>query len=77
MGLWVSGDIFQAKVNELLGGIQGVKEYMDDILVLNNELFEDHVEKTCVIFKRFKNAGLKFNSNNVDLVLRRLLTWVT
>ena len=35
MGMCISGDIFQAKVNELLGDIDGVKAYIDDILVLN------------------------------------------
>ena len=44
MGLCVSGNIFLAKVNELLGDIQGVKAYIDDILGLNNVSFEDHVE---------------------------------
>ncbi len=34
MGLVSSGNIFQAKVNELLGDIEGVKAYIDDILVL-------------------------------------------
>ena len=63
MGLWVSGDIFQEKVNELLGDIQGVKAYIDDILVLNNGSFKDHVGQLFVIFKILRNSGLKVNEN--------------
>ena len=34
MGIYASREIFQAKVNELLGDIKGIKTYIDDILVL-------------------------------------------
>ena len=34
MGICDSGDIFQAKADELLGDIGGVKTYINDILVL-------------------------------------------
>ena len=33
MGICALGYIFQAKVDELLGEIKGVKTYIDDILV--------------------------------------------
>ena len=50
MGMCISGDIFQAKVNELLGDIDGVKAYIDDILVLNKGTFSDHIEQLRVCF---------------------------
>ena len=34
MDMCASGDIFQAKVDELIGDIEGVKTHIDDILVL-------------------------------------------
>ena len=34
-GMCASGDIFQSKVDELLGNIEGVKMYTDGILVLS------------------------------------------
>ena len=34
-GMCASGDIFQDKVDKLLGDIEGDKKYIDDILVLN------------------------------------------
>ena len=63
MGVCVSGYIFQAKVNEILGDIQGLKAYIENIIVLNNGSFEYHVEKLREIFKRFQNSGLKVNAN--------------
>ena len=35
MGMCASGDIYQAKVNDLLGDIKVVKTYIDGLLVLN------------------------------------------
>ena len=34
MGMCASGDIFQSKVDEQISDIEGVKIYIDDILVL-------------------------------------------
>ena len=38
MGMVISGDIFQDKVNKLLGDIEGVKAYIDEILLLKKHL---------------------------------------
>ena len=35
MGMCTSGDIFQSKVDEMLGYIKGVKKYIGDMLVLS------------------------------------------
>ena len=40
MGMCASGNIFQAKVDKILGDIEGVKTYIDDILVLIKEIFK-------------------------------------
>ena len=37
MGMYASRDIFQAKVDDLLGDIEGVKTYIGDILVLSKD----------------------------------------
>ena len=44
MGMYASVDIFQAKVDKLLGDIEGVKTYIGDILVLIKDSFEKHIE---------------------------------
>ena len=44
MGICASGDIFQAKVDKLLIDIEGVKIYIDDILILRKDIFENHIK---------------------------------
>ena len=40
MGMFASGDILQVKVDELLGDIEGVNTYIDDLLILGKDSFE-------------------------------------
>ena len=54
MGMCALGDISQAKVDELLGYIEGVKTYIVDILVLIKEIFSNHTEKPRIIFSRLR-----------------------
>ena len=43
MGMCASVDVFQAKLDELIGDIEGVKTYIDYILVLRNGRFYKHI----------------------------------
>ena len=38
MGMWNSGCIFQAKVDNILGEIDSVKTYIDIIMVINKDV---------------------------------------
>ena len=62
MGMCSSGDIFQAKVDKLLGDIECFKTYIDDILVLSKEIFCKHTEQLNTIFGRLRALGLKLNA---------------
>ena len=62
MGLCASGDIFQHKVDELLGGIEGFKMYIDCILVLGKGSFYHNIYQIRVIFAGLLNSGLKVNA---------------
>ena len=44
MGMYVSGHTFQAKIDQLLVDIKGIKTYIDDILVLIKYRFSNHIE---------------------------------
>ena len=72
MGMCVSGDIFQAKVNELLGDIDGVKAYIDDILVLCKGSFDDHIQQLRLCFSRIQQAGLKINAKKCSFGLKEI-----
>ena len=39
MGIRASGDILQSKVDDILSGIEGVKTYIADMLVLGKGIF--------------------------------------
>ena len=45
MGLSNSPDIFQGKMNELLHDLEFVRTYIDDLLIVTNETFQDHLDK--------------------------------
>ena len=45
MGLCNSPDIFQEKMNELFNGLEYVRAYIDDLLIISNDNFEDHLNK--------------------------------
>ena len=62
MGLCDSGDIFQAKVDKLLGDIKVVKTYIDNILVLIKDRSPNKTYQIRVIFSRMCVTGLKPNA---------------
>ena len=63
MGLCNSPDIFQEKMSELMDGLNFVQTYIDDLLVITKESFEDHLEKLDLVLTRLSEAGLKVNGN--------------
>ena len=62
MGMCASGDIFQSKLDDILGDIKGVKNYIDDIRVLSKDCFKNHAEQLMIIFGRLRAEGLKVNA---------------
>ena len=81
MGMCNAGDIFQAKLDELLGDIKSVKTYINSILVLRKDRFSNHTEQQRIIFGRFRAVGLKVNSTMCSFVLKEIpylgyvITW--
>ena len=62
MGLCNSPDIFQEKVNELIDGLEFARAYIDDLLVISKQSFEEHLEYLEQVFTRLSEAGLKINA---------------
>ena len=69
MGISVSPDIFQKAMNDVVGDLDYVLVYLDDILILSNQddSFEDHLAKLQEVFKRLHNVGLKVNLHKTEL----------
>ena len=63
MGLSNSPDIFQEKMNELFSGLEYVRAYIDDLLILTTDNWDTHIQQLDVVFNRLQKAGLKVNAN--------------
>ena len=70
MGMCTLGDIFQSKVDKLLGDINGIKMYIDDILVLGKDCFRKHIEQLIMLFGLLRAAGLKVNAPKCSVDLK-------
>ena len=69
MGFVISSDVFQSKIMELLGAIEGVRCYLDDVLCLTKGSFEEHIEQLRKCFDKLREAGLKCNINKCSFGL--------
>jgi putative transposase len=61
MGIKNSPEIFQAVINDLLGDLEFVQVYLDDILITSDGTFQDHLKKLDIIFKRLEHANFRAN----------------
>ena len=62
MGLCNSPDIFQEKMSSLMAGLEFVRAYIDDLLIISKTTWDDHLTKLETVLKRLKKAGLKVNA---------------
>ena len=72
MGVAGSPDIFQAKINQLLGDIEAIKAYLDDVLAIGKGTFEEHLETLEEVFKRCKDKNLKLNANKCFFAVQEI-----
>ena len=61
MVLCASGDIFQAKLNNILGDIDGINTCIEDTLILGKGIFSHNIYQLRVIFAGIPAKGLKLN----------------
>jgi hypothetical protein len=62
MGLANSPDIFQEEMSNLMGDLEYVRAYIDDLAILTKGSWEDHLEKLDEVLDRINKAGLKVNA---------------
>ena len=61
MGLIIATDVFQARVNELVGDLPYVIVFLDDILIIGNGTFDEQLEQVVTVLKRLLEAGMQVN----------------
>jgi hypothetical protein len=80
MGVSSSADIFQERMTELMRGLDFVRSYIDDLLIVSKNSFIDHLTKTEEVLRRIRQAGLKINAKKSFFAkseLEYLGYWVT
>ena len=63
IGVACSPDIFQAKMSELMGMLECVQTYIDDLLCITKGNLDDHLNKLKRVFIRLRDAGLSINAS--------------
>ena len=65
MGICNAPDIFQEKVNNLMGDLEFVSTYLDGFLVISRteDEFTGHLSELEAVFNRLSEAGLKVNAS--------------
>ena len=62
MGVCNSPDIFQEQMSDLMSGLEFVHVYIDDILCITKDNFQDHLWKLEKVFMRIQDANLRINA---------------
>ena len=66
------GNIFQEKVNKILGDNKNVKKFINYILVLRKEIFSKKIDHLKVILSRICAEGLKLNTPKRSFGLKEI-----
>ena len=59
MGLSCAPDIFQREISCLMQGMEFVRTYLDDLLVLSTKSYDDHLTNLTEFLQRLSNEGLR------------------
>ena len=49
-------------MNELYNDLEYIRAYIDDLLIISNSNFEDHLNKVKIVLKKLKASGFKINT---------------
>jgi hypothetical protein len=63
MGIEIAPDIFQDVMSKLNQDMEYVKAYLDVLLILTNESFNDHQTKLEMVLARLSTAGMSVNAS--------------
>jgi len=63
MGIKIAPDVFQNVMTKLTQDMEYVKAYLDDLLILTNNSFNDHLTKLEMVLARLSTAGMKINAS--------------
>jgi hypothetical protein len=59
MGIKIAPDVFQNVMYKLYQDMEYVKTYLDDLLILTNNSFKDHLLKLEMVLARLSTSGMR------------------
>jgi Reverse transcriptase (RNA-dependent DNA polymerase) len=62
MGIKIAPDVFQNVMSKLTQDLEYVKTYVDDLLILTNISFAEHLTKLEMVLARLSTAGMRVNA---------------
>jgi hypothetical protein len=62
MGASNTPDTFQAKMGSLFQDLEFVRAYLDDLLIISCNTYEDHLDKLDKVLHRLQEKGLRINA---------------
>jgi dihydroorotate dehydrogenase len=58
MGIKIAPDVFQIVMSKLVQDMEYVKTYLDDLLILTNSSFKDHLHKLEMVLARLSTNAM-------------------
>jgi hypothetical protein len=80
MGIKIASDVFQNVMSKLVQDMEYVKTYLDDLLILTNSSFKDHLVKLEMVLARLSTAGMRVNISKSKFFVEQieyLGYWIT
>lgn len=72
MGIKCAPDIFQQKMSNLMIGLAYIRTYLDDLLVLSDSTFQDHLNKLTKVFARLLTANLHVHVEKIKFGMHEI-----
>jgi hypothetical protein len=61
MAIKIAPDVFQNIMSKLVQDMEYIKSYLDDLLILTNIRFKDHLLKLEMVLARLSTSGMRVN----------------
>jgi Reverse transcriptase (RNA-dependent DNA polymerase) len=61
MGIKIAPDVFEQVMSKLMQKLEYVRSCLDDLLILSNNNFKDHLIKLEIVLARLSVAGMKIS----------------
>jgi hypothetical protein len=72
MGIKIAPDVFQNVMSKLVQDMEYVKTYLDDLLILTNSSFKDHLLKLEMVLARFSTAGTRLKISKSKFIAEQI-----